>query len=174
MTETSSTLRMVLDELTHRARLHGLTDARWAKRAGMSKETLCRLRHRRSCQFSTLTRLAGVVGVRLGLLDDSMPAEGHFPDRVSREYEERLFRLCAARPLEPKRWAAAGPRFFVAGLAVMMACAAGADRRDLLNLAERLSPGASQPDVFARWLKRSPVRPSRFLPMLEMHEKHAA
>ena len=179
MTETSSTLGIVLDELTHRARLRGLTDARWARRAGMSKETLCRLRRRRSCQLSTLTRLASVVGVRLGLLDDSVPVEGHFPDRVSREHEERLFRLCAARPLEPKRWAAAGPRFFVAGLAVMTACAAGvdrrdADRRDLLNLAERLSPGASQPDVFARWLKRSPVRPSRFLPMLDMYEKHAA
>ena len=110
---------------------------------------------------------------------DRVLDKGHFPDRVSREHEERLFRLCAARPLEPKQWAAAGPRFFVAGLAVMMASAAGAnqrdqDRRDLLALAERLRPGASQPEAFSLWLRRSPVRPSRFLPMLAMHEKHAA
>jgi len=71
-------------------------------------------------------------------------------------------------------WAAAGPAFFMAGLAVMLASNADADRRGLLALAERLHPGASEVPVFARWLKRSPLRPSRFLPMLAMEITHAA
>ena len=65
----------------------------------------------------------------------------------------------------------------MADLAVMIACAAGvdgrdADRRDLLNLPERVSPGSTDVDAFGRWLQRSPVRPSRFLPLLRMYEKH--
>ena len=41
-------------------------------------------------------------------------------------------------------------------------------------LAEVLHPGATEVPVFARWLKRSPLRPSRFLPMLAMETRHAA
>lgn len=119
------------------------------------------------------------AGACLGLLDGGVPANGHFPERLSREQEAVLLRLCASRPLQLKQWAAEGPRFFMAGLAVLVSCVAGAearkaDRRDLLALAEQLSPGVGDPDVFAHWLKHSPVRPSRFLPMLEMHVKHAA
>jgi hypothetical protein len=93
---------------------------------------------------------------------------------VSRDYEERLLELCASRGLDPKRWAERGPRFFMAGLAVMLASVPELDRRGLLALAEQLHPGASEPAVFAKWLERSPVRPSRFLPMLAMELKHAA
>jgi hypothetical protein len=64
-------------------------------------------------------------------------------------------------------------RFFMAGLAVMRASVPELDRRGLLSLAELLHPGSSEPVVFEQWLKRSPVRPSRFLPMLAMEMKHA-
>jgi hypothetical protein len=100
--------------------------------------------------------------------------DGHFPTELSREYEDRLLTLCASRRLEAAEWAAAGPAFFMAGLAVMLAGAADADRRGLLALAEQLHPGATEVPVFAYWLKRSPLRPSRFLPMLAMARKHAA
>ncbi len=66
------------------------------------------------------------------------------------------------------------PAFFMAGLAVMLAGEANWDRRALLDLAEGLHPGATEVAVFARWLKRSPPRPSRFLPMLAMELQHAA
>ncbi len=62
----------------------------------------------------------------------------------------------------------------MAGLAVMLASTRDFDRRSLLILAEELHPGASEPAVFARWLKASPLRPSRFLPMLSVRVKRAA
>jgi hypothetical protein len=62
----------------------------------------------------------------------------------------------------------------MAGLAVMLAAMSDHDRRGLLALAEQLHPGASEPEVFARWLKRSPVRPSRFLPLVEALSTRAA
>jgi hypothetical protein len=62
----------------------------------------------------------------------------------------------------------------MAGLAVMLASARGSDRRGLLALAERLHPGASEVAVFERWLERSPVRPTRFLSLLDPRLAHAA
>ena len=97
----------------------------------------------------------------------ALTEDGHFPAGISREYEERLVRLCASSPLEPKQWAAAGPAEFMAGLAVMVACGRGTDRRGLLALAEKLRPGSSEPDSFELWLKRSPLHPSDFFPRLE-------
>jgi hypothetical protein len=92
--------------------------------------------------------------------------DGRFPALFDREYEERLLGLCASSDLEPKRWRECGPRFFMAGLAVMIASLPEFDRRSFLDLAEALHAGSSQVGVFALWLERSPVRPSRFLPML--------
>ncbi len=104
---------------------------------------------------------------------DSTP-DGHFPARVDREYEDRLLELCASGELDAARWASAGPRFFMAGLAVMLASARPHDRRGLLALAERLHPGAGEVAVFDRWLTRSPLRPTRFLSLLGARPAHAA
>lgn len=177
MKRSTPLLPQLLDALTRAARLRGLSDTEWAARAGLRKETLSRLRRRSSCDFATLDALAAVVGAHIEVVEDNLPQvsdDGHFPAQVHREYEERLLDLCASRTLEPQRWAELGPRFFMAGLAVMLASVAELDRRGLLLLAEQLHPGASDPSVFERWLKRSPVRPSRFLPMLAMEMKHAA
>lgn len=177
MNKSTNRLGAVLDELTRTARSRELNDTCWAARAGLRKETLSRLRRRQSCDFKTLLALADAVDMRLDAVSDAVPVlspDGHFPLGLDRDYEERLLNLCASRSLTPQRWAAAGPRFFMAGLAVMVASMAGFDRRGLLSLAEYLCPGASEPAVFARWLKRSPLRPARFLPMLDMSVKHAA
>lgn len=101
--------------------------------------------------------------------------DGHFPARVDREYEQRLLDLCASRSLSPQRWVETGPAFFMAGLAVMLACAEarGFDRPALLALGESLHPGASTVEEFSLWLKRSPVRPSRFLPMAKKALEHS-
>ena len=177
MEKSTHHLGTVLDELTKAARAHGMNDTQWAARAGLRKETLSRLRRRQSCDFATLRALAEAVDARVGVVEvapSAVSPDGHFPVQMDREYEERLLHMCASHSLEPTCWAATGPRFFMAGLAVMVASVDGFDRRGLLSLAEQLHPGASEPAVFALWLKRSPLRPSRFLPMLEMKVKHAA
>jgi hypothetical protein len=173
----STALFDLLATLTPAARERGLTDSDWAARAGLRKETLSRMRRRSSCDFASLVALAGVVGMQVVTQSHAASRasdEGHFPARFDRALEERLLELCASRTLARERWAALGPAFFMAGLAMMLASVPGYDRRNLLALAEELHPGSSEPAVFALWLQRSPLRPSRFLPMLEMEMKHAA
>jgi hypothetical protein len=177
MNKSPQTLPTLLDSLRRSARKLGLSDTEWATRAGLRKETLSRLRRRVSCDFATLEALAKVVGARVGLLTQALhetSPDGHFPAHVSREYEEVLLGLCASGSLERTRWASLGPSFFMAGLAVMLASTTDVDRNALLSLAESLHPGSSEHTVFARWLERSPVRPSRFLPMLKIEIQHAA
>jgi hypothetical protein len=62
----------------------------------------------------------------------------------------------------------------MAGLAVMLASSNQDERTALLALGESLHPGSSNPEVFQKWLDRSPIRPSRFLPMLRESRRHAA
>lgn len=176
MLKSTEVLAAALNDLTARARERGLTDTAWAERAGMRKETLSRLRSRATCDFSTLNALAQAVGA--GLVVAEPPAASttgrHLPESMDRAYERQLLDLCASRTLDPGRWEQLGPRFFMAGLAVMLASTRDFDRRSLLALAEELHPGASDPSVFARWLKASPLRPSRFLPMASVRVKRAA
>lgn len=167
----------LLGTLTARARTRGLSDARWAAAAGLRKETLSRLRRRGTCDFATIARLAGAVGAELVARDANAATttgDGHFPARVGRDEEERLLQLVASGSVDPDAWRAAGPPFFMAGLAVALASARGIDRTRLLALAEALHPGASQPEAFALWLERSPVRPSRFIPAARARLRHAA
>lgn len=177
MKRSSTQLSAFLADLTAKARALSLTDTEWSARAGVRNETLSRLRRRNSCDLSTLQALAAAVGACLVMDhgDAAMTtADGHFPFSLDRNDEARLLTLAASGDLAHDAWAAAGPRFFMAGLAVMLAGEPGLDRHGLLALAERLHPGASEPVVFARWLERSPLRPSRFLPLLAMERRHAA
>jgi len=177
MQRSTAPLNRALSILTHRAQALALTDTQWADQAGIRKETLSRLRRRDNCDFETLRSLAEAVGAQLGVLEvrapDSTP-DGHLPATFDRDYEERLLDLCTSGDLDPARWAAAGPHFFMAGLAVMLASTMDADRRSLLALAEHLHPGASDAAVFDRWLQRSPLRPTRFLSLLDARLAHAA
>jgi hypothetical protein len=172
----STVLKSLLETLARDARRAGLNDAAWAARAGLRKESLSRLRRRDTCDFATLHALAQAVGARVDVRPAAIPGlgpDGHFPAAVSRDLEERLADLCARDETDPDRWLALGPPFFMAGLAVMLAGAPGHDRSALLELAERLHPGASEPAVFARWLARSPVQPSRFLPAVKARSRQA-
>lgn len=180
MQNTSTTLPALITQLTAKARMRALTDAQWAGKAGVRKETLSRLRRRSSCDLATLQALAAAVGARL-VIDDMPPegmaaatSDGHFPATLDRDAETRLLALATAPHPDFDAWATAGPRFFMAGLAVMLASVPGQDRRGLLALAERLHPGASEPAVFERWLQRSPLKPSRLLPRLAMARRDAA
>jgi DNA-binding phage protein len=177
MSQSTESLARTLTALTRQARALGLTDTEWAERAGVRKETLSRLRRRQSCEFETIRSLAQAVGARLGVLEvqtpDSTP-DGHFPTSVDRDYEEGLFQLSVSGDLDPGRWAGMGPRFFMAGLAVMLASTRNRNRRGLLALAEHLHPGASEVAVFNLWLERSPLRPTRFLSFLDARTAHAA
>jgi hypothetical protein len=162
--------------LSDEARSQGMTDTEWARRAEVRKETLSRLRARESCDFATLQRLADAVGKSLAITSKTPPdgfSSSWFPAHVDRDFEERLADLCASGDFAAERWRSLGSSFFMAGLAVMVASARAVDRRELLELAERLHPGASQVGVFALWLERSPVRPSRFLPLLASYRNAA-
>ena len=176
MSKSTRSLARTLDLLRRQARARGLSDSAWARRAGIRKETLSRLRERDNCDFETMCGLADAVGVSIGVLElaaDETTPDGHFPLEVNREYEERLVELCASRDRDPTRWRSAGPRFFMAGLAVMLAGSERVDRPALLALAEQLHPGATEVAVFGHWLERSPVRPSRFLPLVEARAARA-
>jgi len=167
----------VLEQLERAARTQRLNDTEWAARAGIRKETLSRLRGRPSCDFSTLDALARATGSRIGVVEANgvdLSHDGRFPAAFDREYEERLIALCASRNLDAATWAGLGPKFFMAGIAVMLASAPEFDRRALLELAEQLHAGSSHVSVFALWLQGSPLRPSRFLPMLHVNSRHAA
>lgn len=84
------------------------------------------------------------------------------------DYEERLVDLSVSGDLNFQSWLEMGPRFFMAGIAVMLASAGDRDRRPrLLNLAERLYPGATEVKVFRRWLECSPLRPTRFFSLVD-------
>ncbi len=176
MLESTNNLQTIVNELSFAARQRSINDTQWAARAGLPKETLSRLRRRDNCDFSTLASLASAINVRLDTVDTTLPLltrDGHFPVEIGRDYEESLLRLCASRSLNLAQWVAVGPHFFMAGLAVMLASVDKFDRCGLLILAENISPGASKPDIFERWLEHSPVRPSRFLPILETMAHHA-
>jgi len=158
------------------ARRMGLTDTAWAACAGVSKETLSRLRGRSSCDLATLEALAASVGSRLDLERQSptgLTPDGHFPAAVPRDLERQLLCLAAHGGTDPRVWRHLGPPFFMAGLAVMLAGAPGQDRSALFDLAEQLHPGVSEAAVFDRWLARSPLRPTRFLPAVSVHARMA-
>lgn len=176
MKKSNSDLFRVIDSLRSRARALGLTDTEWAARSGIRNETLSRLRGRHSCDFATLQALAQAVGASIQAVDGpaTAAADNRFPEHVEREYEERLLELCESGDFAPQRWRRVGPAFFMAGLAVMVASMAEFDRRLLLDLAERLCAGSSSVGTFGSWLQGTPVRPSRFLPMLAARLRRAA
>lgn len=177
MEKSSDPLAGLLPILENEARALGLTAAEWAARAGIRQETLSRLRRRPSCDLETLDALARAVGfcVRVGPDGEAHAAAGMlFPATFTRDSEEALIELCVSRTKDPRVWARSGPRFFMAGLAVMLASVPGFDRRALLELAEALHAGSSRAEVFALWLEKSPLQPSRFLPVLQDRLRHAA
>jgi hypothetical protein len=177
MSKSIEPLQLLLSDLRREARAQGLSDAQWSARAGVRAETLARLKDRSSCDLDTLTQLAAVVGATLELSWAGAAARvsaAHWPESLSREDEERLLRFLASRTLEPRAWLQHGSPYFMAGLATMLASLPGFERRRYLELAEALHPGMTTPEVFEAWLHRSPIEPSRFVPMLMAEVVHAA
>jgi hypothetical protein len=176
MQKSAPGLSDLLNALTAAARQAGWSDAEWARRSGMPKETLCRLRSRSTCDFATLDALAQSVGATLVAQERAgkTSANGLWPAVVDRQLEARLVDVLGTGTTRPEDWRTLGPPFFLAGLAVMLASVPALDRRTYLDLAETLHPGATEPRVFAKWLAETPLPPSRFLPMLEAEVRRAA
>jgi len=108
--------------------------------------------------------VAHLVPARRGRRPRATPAR--LARGLSRAEEERLVRLCASGDLRPSRWMRAGDRRLLAGVAVMLASQPEFDRVRLLALAERLFPGMSTGNEFAKWLEQAPVKAARLLPMV--------
>lgn len=164
-------LQALLSRLRGQARAHALTDGHWAAAARLPQETLSRLKKRSDCDLNTLVALAGPFRLQVAL-QEALPAD--MPSAYGRGEEEALLDLCCAPTLDLRAWRAAGPRYFMAGVAMLLACARAMDRETLAMLAEALYPGMSSPEVFGAWLRQSPVRPSRFLPMLRQRLARAS
>ncbi len=156
---------LLLAQMAAAARTRFASDARWAAACGLPKETLSRLKKNPSCDLRTLGALAHAAGCTLVAVPSVRGGGVHMPASFDRAYEEALARLCASGNTEAERWLAHGPAYFMGGLAVLVAGARGFDRERYLRLAEALHPGICAPEVFGAWLDRSPVQPSRFLPM---------
>ena len=142
------------------------TASEWASASGLPKETLSRLRRKSSCDLRTLAALADAAGCTLVAVPGTMQGGEHMPNPYGRDYEDHLLDLCASGNADPSAWRATGPAFFMGGLAVLLAGARGFERERYLRLAEALHPGVSTPEVFAMWLRQSPLRAARFLPMV--------
>jgi hypothetical protein len=166
----------LLEALTGAAHHAGWSDAEWARRSGLPKETLCRLRSRSTCDLATLDVLSHAVGKRLTIDEPAARTsrDGLWPAVVDRHLESKLLDMLSTRSSRADDWWPLGPTFFLAGLAVTLASAPGFDRRSYLDLAETLHPGATEPRVFAKWLAETPLPPARFLPMLQAQSAHAA
>ncbi len=155
----------LLEQMSKAAKEIFLTDAGWAKASGLPKETLSRLKRNPSCDLQTLGALAQSAGYTLVAVPATVQDGEHMPTAFDREYEDDLLDLCVSGNVDPDVWRAHGPSFFMGGLAVLLASARGFERERYLRVAEALHPGISTPEVFALWLKRSPLRAGRFLPM---------
>jgi hypothetical protein len=155
--------------MTPAARRRFGSDRAWAAACRLPPETLSRLRKRESCDLRTLAALASAAGFTL----EPVPT-GARSEAFGRAREEALLELAASGDTDPAAWRRFGEPFFMGGLAMLLAAARGFDRRRYLELAEALHPGMSRPEVFALWLERSPLSPSRFLPLARHRSRRAS
>lgn len=88
------------------------------------------------------------------------------PKSLSRAEEERLLDLAASGDTRPSRWRRAGDTQLLAGVAALLGSLDLGNRERLFALAEQLWPGMSTLDVANDWLRRSPVKADRFVPMV--------
>ena len=159
-------LRALVEQLAPLARGKFGSDSRWAAASGVPRETLCRLKKSASCDLRTLSALAKAVDRVLGAVPARIEGQ-HMPERFGRAEEAALLAFCASSDLRVEGWRAHGPAFFMGGLATLLASVRGFDRRRYLELAEAVHPGITVPEVFAEWLRRSPLRAARFVPQLK-------
>ncbi len=161
----------LLGQMSEAARAKFSTDARWAEASGLPRETLSRLKSNPSCDLRTLGALAEAAGYTLVAVPAAVAGGGLAAEKSGRAYEDRLLDLAVSGNADPGVWRGHGPGFFMAGLAVTLASSRGFERERYLRLAETLHPGISTPEVYGMWLKKSPVRPSRFLPMAKRRKR---
>lgn len=163
----------LLKQMSEAAKARFSTDASWAAASGVPKETLSRLKSNPSCDLRTLVALAEAAGYTLVAVPAVMEEDEHAAGKLGRDYEDRLLDLAVSGNVDPHVWRGYGPGFFMGGLAVALASCRGFERERYLRLAETLHPGISTPDVFGMWLRKSKVRPSRFLPMAKRRRRLA-
>lgn len=166
----------MLSVLSAHALARGWSDRQWAAAAGVRHETLSRVRHRGQCDTRTLEALARACACSLAVRSVDaghapLDASGLWPARVDRAAEEALLLLAASGETTPAAWRAAGPSFMVAGLAFLLATQDDFDRAAYTALAESLHPGISGLDAFNRWVRETPLKPYRVLPMIRHYRR---
>ncbi len=168
----------VLAALAAQAGARGWNDRQWAAAAGVRHETLSRVKRRGQCDTATLEALARACGCSLSLEKGgprlAAGASGLWPQRLDRANEERLLTLAASGNRDLATWRAAGPSFLLAGLAFLLATQDDFERTGYAALAEDLHPGIGSHDAFRRWLRETPMKPYRILPMVRRLRRSGA
>ena len=168
----------VLETLQEEARARGWTDRQWASAAKVRHETLSRVKRRGQCDTVTLEALAKACDrtLRTEAVGPAwnVDAAGRWPRHLDRTAEEPLLALAASGSQDLVRWRAAGPSFLMAGLAFMLSTQDDFDRVGFAARAEELHPGISSHDAFRRWLRETPLKPYRVLPMLRQLRRATA
>lgn len=135
-----SAVSVTLARIADAAKAQGLSRRALALRAGVRAETVSRIASRGTCDFATLERLAGAVGLRLGLHDETSPGAGSGRDAVLRR--QALIRTLAkahgARSIELFGSAARGEDRPGSDLDFMVELETGRSLLDLIGLAEDL------------------------------------
>lgn len=165
-----------LESLRVDARARGWTDRQWAAAADVRHETLSRVLHRGQCDTATLEALTRACDRTLRVeRPETMSADvsGRWPRTFGREAEERVLELVVSGNQDVATWRDAGPAFFMAGLAFMLATQDDFDRAGLARLADELHPGIGSHHAFRRWLRETPLKPSRALPMIRHLRRRA-
>lgn len=75
----AESLESMLADILARGRAAGMTHGALAERAGLTPETLSRLRHKGDCRLATLIALAEAVGLQVVLRPEGAAAEDPVP-----------------------------------------------------------------------------------------------
>ena len=113
MPKSTNPVQTLLRALSGMARDAGWSDAEWARRSGLPKETLCRLRSRSNCDVATLAALSNALGMQLTAGHPSVGrshATGLWPTVVDRRFEARLIDLLRSGSTSEAKWRELGPR----------------------------------------------------------------
>jgi len=100
--------------------------------------------------------------------------DGLFPDGLDPDEEAKLIELVLSGNRNCADWLMHGPRFFMAGMAVLLAGLPQFEHQPLLELAEEIQPQSSDASLFRLWTQRCPLDRERFLARLERERRMQA
>lgn len=128
----------ILQRIADAAKAQGLNRRALAQRAGVRPETVSRIASRGTCDFATLERLAGAVGLRLALEASGTPGRARAEVFRKQSLIRSLAKAHGARTVELFGSAARGEDSPGSDLDFMVELERGRSLLDLIGFAEDL------------------------------------